>query len=89
MKCELCNREVERIEFHHFFPGKKRRKNEDGIYVCNTCGDQIHILFSNQELRDLYNSIEKILGSPRFNDYLKWIKDKPDKKYTMKLKKKK
>lgn len=38
MKCSLCGREVSKLEFHHFYPGKKRRKDESGIDVCEQCG---------------------------------------------------
>ena len=39
MKCQLCEREVLEIEFHHFYPGKKRRIDNSGIDVCIQCGD--------------------------------------------------
>jgi hypothetical protein len=48
MKCKICEREVVELEFHHFFPGKKRRKDDSGIDVCKMCGDQIHLMFSNK-----------------------------------------
>lgn len=85
MKCQLCEREVQTTEFHHYFPGKKRRKNNDGIDVCKSCGDQIHLMFTNQQLRDYYHDLKSLKAG--MNTWLKWIKDKPDKHFCMRKKK--
>ena len=90
MICSLCKREVECLEFHHFYPGRKRRENNDGIYVCEQCGDQIHLLFDNSVLRNELNTLEKLKNNQKFKTYLRWIENKPaDKKITIKTKKRK
>lgn len=89
MKCTLCKRDGE-LEFHHFYPGKGRRKDDSGIDVCNQCGDQIHLLFTNTELRNDYNTLDKLLESNRMKTYIKWVKDKPiESHFSMKKKKRK
>ena len=85
MICQLCEREVEKIEFHHFYPGKKRRKDDSGINVCEQCGDQIHIMFSNQELRDKYHTLESLREG--MHSYINWIKNKPEIRYSVRRKK--
>lgn len=85
MICQLCERDVEKIEFHHFYPGKKRRKDDSGINVCEQCGDQIHIIFSNQELRDEYHTLESLKHG--MHSYINWIKNKPEIRYSVRRKK--
>ena len=86
-KCELCGRIVEQIEFHHFFPGKKRRKSEDGINVCLQCGDQIHLMFDNSTLRSRLNNLPALKEA--MHNYLMWIKDKPESRFSVKKRKRK
>lgn len=87
MKCSLCGREVSKLEFHHFYPGKKRRKDESGIDVCEQCGDQIHLMFSNTELRTKYNNLQSLKEA--MQSYISWIKDKPESRFSVKVKKRK
>jgi len=85
MKCQLCERNVEELEFHHFYPGRKRRKNDTGINVCLQCGDQIHIMFSNQELRSKYYTLDTLREG--MHSYINWIQNKPDVRYSVRRKK--
>lgn len=85
MKCQLCEREVLEIEFHHFYPGKKRRINDSGIDVCIQCGDQIHLMFSNQELRDKYHDLPSLKEA--MHKYILWIQKKPERRFCVKKKK--
>jgi len=88
-KCSMCDRETNDLEFHHFEPGKKRRKTNEGIEVCHQCGDQLHLLFSNNELRNDLNSLEKILSNEKILSYISWVKNKPVEKHFSVQKKKK
>ena len=93
MQCELCERESDDkryFELHHLYPGKKRRRNvkreNDTITVCRTCGDQIHNMFSNQQLRNELDSIKALKTA--MCTYIEWVKKKPiDGTITMKQKK--
>lgn len=85
MICQLCEREVGELEFHHFYPGKKRRKDDSGINVCTQCGDQIHIMFSNQELRNKYHTLDSLKEG--MHNYIIWIQKKPDIRYSVRKKK--
>ncbi len=85
MICQLCEREVEKLEFHHFYPGKRRRIDCSGIDVCEQCGDQIHIIFSNQQLRDEYHTLESLKRG--MHSYINWIKNKPEVRYSVRRKK--
>lgn len=90
MICELCGREGDDkyFEKHHLFPVKTRRQTEETITVCTTCADEIHLLFTNQELQSKYHTLESL--SKAMSDYLKWIKKRPiETHYSMQKKKRK
>lgn len=86
MKCELCQCEIDKLTAHHLIP-KSRTKNkykqikEDSsniIWICRSCHDQIHALKSESELRDSYNTLDKLLAMPEFAKYVAWKKKHPD-----------
>lgn len=90
--CEICGREGDDslMEFHHLHPGKKRRKKagreDDGITVCVTCGDQIHQMFTNTQLRNELDSAEALRAA--MQTYISWVRKKPiEASVTMKRKK--
>jgi len=88
MTCAICERDPESLEKHHFEAGRKKKSN-DGVMVCHQCGDQLHLMFSNRELRTKYNTLERILASPKIQGYVAWVKNRPaGAHYTTKRKKK-
>jgi hypothetical protein len=92
MKCSICEREgsSEMMEKHHLYPGKKRRRargrEDEYIWVDKTCGDQIHQMFTNQQLRKELDSVESLRNA--MQTYITWIRKKPiEASVTMKRKK--
>lgn len=79
-KCELCGREGECIYFekHHLEPQKSKSKI---ITVCRQCGDQIHLFFTNSELKNKLNTIESLQNNEKMLKYIKWIRKKPIEKH--------
>jgi hypothetical protein len=79
MQCPLCERigDDSMFEWHHFEPIASRRKNDEKIKLCRQCGDQIHLLFDNTELRVLYQNLDSLKSSDKMQKYTKWIKNKP------------
>ena len=73
--CPLCNRAVETTTDHHLIPVSKGGKVK--VPICIPCHNTIHDLFTNNELRDIYNTIEMLKAHDRFQKYLKWIRKKP------------
>lgn len=80
MKCELCQCEIDKLTVHHLIP-KSRIKNkykevkEDPsnlLWICRSCHDQIHALFTNTELRDIYNTKESLLSNENMIKYIQW-----------------
>ncbi|MBD3261405.1 MAG: hypothetical protein GF334_06925 [Candidatus Altiarchaeales archaeon] len=73
--CTLCGRDIpERryVEKHHLTPRSK--KGRETIIVCSDCGNQVHRLFTNNELRDTYNTVEVLLSDPRMQKWIRWIR---------------
>ena len=48
------------------------------VPTCPSCEDFIHKTWSHNELRDTFNSIEKILADARFQKFLKWLHKQQD-----------
>jgi hypothetical protein len=78
--CALCRRVVpdERIDDpqvvqeHHLRP--ERRRESPTVLLCRPCHDQIHAVFTNEELREEYDTIEALREAPRLADYIDWIR---------------
>jgi len=67
--CVFCKLVV-RTRKHHIIP--KSKKGSETTSTCETCENFIHGTWSNNELRDTYNTTEIILKDPKFQKFLKW-----------------
>jgi hypothetical protein len=85
MKCELCEIECDCTR-HHLVP-KLKAKNKykeikddptNILYVCRSCHDQIHSLFTETELRDLYFTKSLLLENDEFRKFVEWKKKHPN-----------
>jgi len=45
----------------------------DIVPTCHSCEDFIHKTWSHNELRDAFNTVEKILSDTRFQKFLRWL----------------
>lgn len=68
-KCELCGM-VTTTRGHHFTP--KSKGGDVRTPVCETCESYVHKTWTNNELRDIYNTPEAILATEGFQKFLKW-----------------
>lgn len=79
--CETCGAETE-LTKHHLCPvskckNKYRQIKEDEsnhIWICRQCHDAIHASYDENELRDLYNTKEKLLEAVEFKKFVAWKK---------------
>ena len=84
-KCELCGLEC-KPTLHHLIPVSKSRhknkylKTDEGnfLWICTECHSQIHALFSNYELKELYNTKEKLMEEPRMKKFIEWRMKHPE-----------
>ena len=88
--CELCEREVDVLSRHHLVPRcklhkrdrkeRKKFKNQEIpnlTYICKPCHSQIHTIFTEKELDQEYNELNKIKEHPEMQKFMEWIKKKP------------
>ena len=76
--CELCLRIVpdERIDDpqviqeHHLRP--EERADSPTVTLCRPCHRQIHATFTNEELRERYDTIEALREA--LSEYVEWIR---------------
>lgn len=73
-KCEFCGFTIFTRK-HHLIPRAKGGK--ETANTCPTCEGYIHSTWTHAELRDIYNSVEAILNSEKFQAFLKWRKKQP------------
>lgn len=73
--CKLCERELPEayITDHHLTP--ENRKQSDVVDLCQPCHNQVHAMFTNDELKEEYNSIAELKAADRIEAYIEWIAD--------------
>ena len=84
-RCELCGSKCN-LSRHHLVPKlkakNKYKKEKDNpsniILVCRSCNDQIHALFTEVQLRDLYSTKEALLHAPGLDKFIAWKKRHPE-----------
>ncbi len=78
--CGLCRRQIpnERIadpqvvQEHHLRP--ERRAESPTVMLCRPCHKQVHALFTNEELREDYDTVAALREADRLSGYLTWIR---------------
>lgn len=88
MKCELCEREMDKLTLHHLVPRQhtKRKKIDTSptIEICSACHRQIHVLFDNKLLAKELNTLEKLKSTPQMEKFLNWVrKQTPNKRVSV------
>jgi hypothetical protein len=78
--CALCRREIyeERIsdsgavQEHHLIP--ENRAESPTVDLCRPCHKQIHAVFTNEEIRESYDTVDALRDADRLQEYLEWIR---------------
>lgn len=78
--CALCRRTVpdealadpQVVQEHHLRP--EERATSPTVTLCRPCHDQIHAVFTNEELREGYDTIDRLRDADRLEDYVAWIR---------------
>jgi hypothetical protein len=73
-RCAFCERET-RTRGHHVVPRSKGGKLV--VPTCESCENFIHSTWSHNELRDTWNTVEKVRADERFARFLKWLLKQP------------
>ncbi|GLI91965.1 hypothetical protein LMG27198_09570 [Methylocystis echinoides] len=79
--CPLCARELGhiRVTGHHLIP--RRYKGKETRLLHAVCHRKIHATFTDQELRDHYNSFERLLAHEDIRVFVEWVRNKPPEFY--------
>lgn len=79
--CQICGRELGEvlIDEHHLIP--KTFKGTETITIHKICHNAIHGYFSERELKNYFNTVERILGDERMVRFVEWVKNKPSEFY--------
>ena len=86
--CPTCNRDNSYYPAHHHLVPKSLGGVET-IKICADCHSSIHATYSNKELRDRYNSIEKILADDKLRKAFRFLsKQDPSRRFRSRKKKK-
>ena len=85
--CPICNRQLPEkgVSHHHLIPREiklsKRRSKEvnrrETISIHPVCHKKIHSQFTNRELANKYNTVEKIINQPSIKKFVEWVSKKP------------
>ncbi len=74
-KCPICKRPFDdTMDEHHLIP--KSKKGKDAATIHRVCHDKIHSMFTNQELKNYYNTIDKIMEREEMQKFAKWVSKK-------------
>jgi Mg2+ and Co2+ transporter CorA len=76
MKCPICQRELGtvNVDEHHLVP--KTFKGKDTVALHKICHRKIHATFTERELANYYNTIERILEHEEIQKFIKWVAKK-------------
>ena len=78
-KCQICARALGEEQYcskHHLVPKSRGGKHTDTILIHNICHRKIHSLFTEKELRDHYNTAEKLIQHEEMIKFIKWVRKK-------------
>ncbi|WP_254537480.1 hypothetical protein [Halomarina litorea] len=78
--CQLCRRrfpdelltDPQAIQRHHLVP--ENRKESPTVTLCRPCHAQVHATFTNEELREDYDTLDALRDARPLQGYLNWIR---------------
>jgi hypothetical protein len=68
--CVFCRRRTP-TRGHHLVP--RCKGGAEVVPTCPSCEDFIHKTWTHNELRDEFNTVERIRGDERFQNFLRWL----------------
>lgn len=88
--CELCRRKTPELTVHHLIPRSQHKRKAikkrfdkvqrltQILWVCRPCHSMIHRAASEYDLALHYHDLESIRQLPIINEYIGWIRTRPD-----------
>jgi hypothetical protein len=85
--CPLCRRPLaEPANKHHLIPVSKGGKNTPTIVLHKICHDKIHAVFTGNELKRQYYTIELLQQQQEIAAFIKWVRKKEPEFYDKSVK---
>ncbi len=72
--CAFCHRLVP-TRGHHVVP--RCKGGREIVPTCQSCEDFIHKTWTHNQLRDDFNTVDRIRAHERFQKFLKWLLKQP------------
>lgn len=85
MKCPICQREMVEgptIDWHHLVPkthsnrNKRVHEKDNLVLIHKVCHSKIHHTFTETELLNYYNSIDRLVEHEEMQKFIKWVSKK-------------
>jgi len=87
-RCALCGRIVERLTYHHVIPRMRHRNKRirnrferDDLHrkvpLCRPCHRNLHVVLTEKELADEFNTLERLRAHPEIRRFTRWIRRRP------------
>ena len=61
---------------HHLIPLSKGGKGTETLIMHKICHGKVHAVLSERELRDYYNTIERLREQEEIAKFIKWVQKK-------------
>lgn len=76
--CPLCDRQLgQNIDEHHLIP--KTFKGKETVTLHKICHRKVHSVFTERELANYYNTIERLREHSEIQKFIAWVaKKEPD-----------
>ena len=88
--CPLCGRALaEPCNKHHLIPLSKGGKTTPTVVMHKICHDKIHAVFTENELKTYYHTIERLQENEEIARFIKWLRKKEPEFYDKSVKMKK
>lgn len=76
--CPLCGRQLvpgPSVDRHHLVPQLKGGTVADEVH--RVCHGKIHATWDENQLRDHYDTWEKLRTAPEMQSFIRWVRKKP------------
>ncbi len=73
--CLICGRELgsKNISKHHLIPKSRGGRDGETIMIHNICHQKIHSVFTEKELSENYNTVDKLRASEEISKFIRWV----------------
>ena len=86
-RCELCGISG-KLTKHHLIPQRVSRttrhpkdlRTDEGnfMWICEECHSQVHAMYTEQELRDLYFTKDRLKCAEKLGKFVEWRRRHPE-----------